>query len=270
MVNSRNYSVALISFLFFYTLSAESDLTLPGTDSKTQKSRMRKTHTEKKRKISTYRDMTLEELCVAKDQFVKQRNYTSALKYLDQMIKICEDVTTMGKLLVEIADLLVLDDQLNKAAQKYAEYAAMYPGGDLIEYALFKAIECSFACTFSYDRDQTKTEETLALAEQFLKQDHFIRYADEVKNIRDKCYDKLAQSELNICFFYLQRTNLKQAEKRLIDIRTTWLCRVPAIENTLLTLEAELENQKIIAEQKIAKATQLTHNNTKKHMSDRF
>src|SRR5205085_11210694 len=146
-----------------------------------------------------------------------------------QMIKLCDDVTVIGEHLLEIADLLCLEGLFEKAAQKYAEYVALYPGGEKVEYALFKAIENSFACTLSNDRDQTKTEETLALAEAFLKQDHLNTYSSQVVEIRDKCYQKLAESELNICAFYVQRGRLKPAEKRLTTIRDTWLSKLPDI-----------------------------------------
>jgi len=188
------------------------------------------------------------------------------------MIKLCDDATAIGKHLLEIADLLCLDEQFSRAAQKYAEYVTLYPGGQNIEYALFKAIENSFACTLVSDRDQTKTEETLALAESFLKQDHLTTYIDQVVAIRDKCYQKLAESEMSICAFYLNRGEFKPAEKRLNTLRSTWLPKLPTIEPSLISLETDLVLKKEALEQKNNKATQLTHNTAKKqkHMIERF
>ncbi len=246
------------------------NLTLPSTDSKKQKSRMRKSTSEKKKKASTYREMTFEELLAAKNVHMAQNNYASAIKYLDQMIKLCNDATIIAQLWIEVADLLVLDKEYAKAAQRYAEYAILYPGGEHIEYALFKAIECSFECTLSNDRDQTKTEETLALAESFLQQDHFTQYTDQVRIVRDQCYSKLVESEMSICSFYIKRGQVKQAEKRLEALRTAWLSKVPHAEQSIVLLEQELLIQKELVEQKNHKATQLTHNDKQKHMAERF
>jgi outer membrane assembly lipoprotein YfiO len=288
MLNSRKlYSLLLLFFTYILvandTKTSESsspteshaqqlDLMLPSTDSKKQKSRMRKTHGgkngEKTRKISTYREMTYEELQVAKEQHRSSNSYMSAIKYLDQMIKLCDDVTVIGEHLLEIADLLCLEGLFEKAAQKYAEYVALYPGGEKVEYALCKAIENSFACTLSHDRDQTKTEETLALAEAFLKQDHLNTYNSQVLEIRDKCYQKLVESELNICAFYVQRGRLKPAEKRLTAIRDTWLSKLPDIEPSLIVLETDVATQKNALEQQTAKTTLMAQN--KKHMTERF
>ena len=281
MLNSRKlYSLLLLSIICNNIASDSShtqqlDLNLPSTDSKKQKSRMRKTHGgkngEKTRKISTYRDMTYEELQVAKEQHRAHNNYMSAIKYVDQMIKLCDDVAVIGELLLEIADLLYLEGLFDKAAQKYAEYVALYPGGEKVEYALYKAIESSFACTLSNDRDQTKTEETLALAESFLKKDHFTTYTAQVTIIRDKCYAKLAESELNICSFYLARGRLKPAEKRLSSIREQWLPKLPELESSLLMFETDLMAQKEARTQAAEKAMLVAQNKTsKKHMADRF
>ncbi len=62
-------------------------LTLPSTESRTQKSRLRKTY-KKKTKKKTIRFMSYEELAVAKDRQLGNGNKESDIKYLEQIRKI--------------------------------------------------------------------------------------------------------------------------------------------------------------------------------------
>jgi outer membrane assembly lipoprotein YfiO len=247
------------------------DFTLPSTETKKQKSRLRKKQEkkEKVRKIYTYRDMNYEELIVAKDALVVSKNYTSAIKYLEQMIKLSHDITLSSNHLLEIADLLFLDQQHEKASRLYSEFATMYPGSDKVEYALYRAIESSFLCLLEHDRDQTKTEETLLLTENFLYQDHFTEYKDAVMLMRTQCQEKLVLSEFNVCNFHLKRGRLKAANRRIEKVRTTWLPKLPSIEPQLIELEANLmlaQAQEELAKEKIL----LAQNNTRKKMTERF
>jgi outer membrane assembly lipoprotein YfiO len=256
------------------------DLALPSLETKPYKSRMRKTRSKKskkEKKIRTYLDMSYDELIPAKDLHIAKNNMPSAIKYLEQMMKLCSDITKLAEHLLEIADLFFQDGQFQKASRLYTEYSTLYPGSDKMEYALHRAIQSSFACILPSDRDQTKTEETVGLTEIFLLQDHFITHREEVKQVQLQCYEQLASSECNVCYFYITRDRFTAAEKRLKKIRTTWLPRVPALEMEIVALETQLAEKKDAAELLRLKNTELTANkellasNKKtKRMTDRF
>ena len=238
-----------------------------------RKKRMRKPQNkpEQKRKRSrTFMDMEYEELLVAKDLQVEHNNIPVAIKYLDQLMKLCNDITHLADHLLQMADLFFKNNQFQKAAHIYTQYCSLYPGSQKQEYALYRSIVSSFACILSVDRDQTKTEETLALTASFLKQDHFTQYRDDVLQIQMQCNKQLAASECNICNFYLTRGKLHAAEKRLAKIRSHWLPKVPTLEPDIIALQAQLTEQKdmIIALQN--PTTVVAHNKKTKHMSQRF
>lgn len=280
MINTRKLtSLLIITYIFCVptlTTTKESkqhlDLALPSTDSKKQKSRMRKSTGTKQKKISSYRDMDYDQLLTAKNKLISEKNTVSAIKYLDQLIKLCdpEDVATIGNHLLEIADLIFNEGNYHKAAQRYAEFALLHPGSDKIEYALYRAIISSFNCTLSFDRDQTKTEETLALAESFLKQDHFTVHAQEVKTIAHQCIARLVESEVSVCQYHLKRGRIKSAEKRMALLRNNWLPKYSELEPQLLALETDVAEQKNTVMRKAEKNLQIAQNKQAKRMAERF
>jgi len=259
------------------------DVTLPTTETSSRKNRMRKPKVKKQKtkKVVTYLDMDYERLVTAKDTQKAKGNTTATIKYLEQLLKLCTDVTLIAEHLLELGDAFFADNQFQKAAIIYSQYCALYPGSKKQEYSLYRSIASSFACVLPFDRDQSKTEETLALAERFLKQDHFTEYKDEVVQIQNQCYQQLATSECSVCTFYLNKGCLKAAEKRLTKLRTVWLPKLPTFEPDIIALEAQLTEKKEMAQslhlknvelaQKKNEANQKVAQNKKtKRMTDRF
>lgn len=232
---------------------------------------------KKEKKIESYKDMTYDELAIAKDNQIAKGNISAGIKYLDQMMKLCTDITKLAEHLLQVSDLFFQDGQYLKAARLYTEFSSLYPGSDKQEYALYRAIASSFACILSTDRDQTQTEETVGLTEIFLIQDHFATYREEVVQIQLQCYEKLALSECNVCSFYITRDKFSAAEKRLKQLRSKWLPKVPTLESEIIALETTMADKKEAAELRELKNKErsetkelLAHNKTKKRMADRF
>lgn len=248
------------------------DTALPSTETTSRKKRMRK-RTIKEKKIKrgrTYQDMEYDELIIAKNNQIEKKNIVVAIKYLEQLMKLCTNITQLAEHLLELADLFFIDGQFQKAAHIYSQYCTRYLGSEKQEYALYRSIISSFACILSVDRDQTKTEETAALTELFLQQDLFTHYKDEVTEIQQQCYKQLATKECTICSFYLTRGKLTAAEKRLTKIRSAWLAKVPTLEETIIALETQLAEQKQQALLLNTQHAKLAQNKKTKHMSERF
>jgi outer membrane assembly lipoprotein YfiO len=237
-----------------------------------RRKRMRKSSKKEKnetKKIRTYMDMEYEQLVHAKDIQKANGNTTATIKYLEQLLKISTDITLLSQHLLELADALFDDKQFQKSAFVYNQYCALYPGSEKQEYALYRSIVSSFACILSIDRDQSKTEETLALTELFLKEEHFNIYRTEVMQVQKQCYEHLAASECNICTFYLNKGSLKAVEKRLSRMRSFWLPKLPTLEPEIIAFEAQVAEKKNLLELLHSKKTELAQN-SKKHMANRF
>lgn len=215
------------------------DLTLPSTETRAHKSRLRKS-SKKKTQKKTLSHMPYEELTIAKDRQLKAGNKDLAIKYIEQMMKLCNDVQILGELLLELSDLFFDLGNFQKSAMIYTEFTNLYPGNDKAEYALYRAILSTYYCTLETDRDQTQTEETVELADTFLEQTQFKQYHDEVRTIREQCYNKLAESEFNICSFYLNKGSYKAVDRRLQDLRDQWLQKLPDLEPHIIAFEADV------------------------------
>jgi outer membrane assembly lipoprotein YfiO len=224
----------------------------------------------KRKRNRTYMDFEYEELVKAKDVQRTKGNVHVTIKYLEQLLKLCTDITLLSEHLLELADVLYEDGQHSKASLVYTQYCSLYPGSVKQEYALYRSIISSFACILPIDRDQTKTEETVGLTEVFLKQDHFKQYRDEVAHIQTKCYEHLAASECDICNFYIARNKFPAAEKRLKKIRSYWLPKLATLEPTIIAMEANLTEQKEKILAVHTRPTQLAQNSKTKHMANRF
>lgn len=191
-----------------------------------------------------YTDMTFDELLVAKDKKLASKDYSATLKYLEQLLKICTDIDKAALLMIEYADLLFEQGELNKASKVYTEFTHLYPGHTRHEYVLYRAIICSFYTTLSSDRDQTATENALSFAQNFLDNPTYKTYTKEVADIQKQCFKKVVKSELDICNFYLNQGSYKAVEQRLATLKTDYVPKVPDIESDVLAMELNLAEKK--------------------------
>jgi len=193
----------------------------------------------------TFSKMEYEELEEAKNKQIIAENKEIAIKYLEQMLKLCDNINKLAQHLVELADLLFDCSKFEKAGKIYTEFTNLYPGNQQIEFASYRAILCSFYQTLDAERDQTKTEETIQLTDNFLERvDIFRQYKDKVHKIRAACHQKLVASEINICTFYIKKNSFQSAQKRLDSLRMEWLPKIPAVENQIIALEIALAEKK--------------------------
>ena len=170
-------------------------------------------------KNKTLSDMNFEELKVAKNRAVKAKNNEVALKYMQKMLPLCNDLVEHATLMLETADTLLETGAIKEASSMYQDFSTMYPGHDRITYASFKAIECSYATVLIPERDQTATLTTIERAEAFL--------------------------------------NIAAAQKRIEHIRETQLPIFPAAEKELIEVECLLASTKNDTELLLQKQTEL-------------
>ena len=207
----------------------------------------------------TLRYMTYEETKVGKDKLVASGNYTVALKYLERMVKLCDDINELEMLHLELADTQKACAHYDIASALYTQFVQGYPGSNHTQYALYQAIECTHQRILDADRDQANTHKTIELADQFLEKEKpdTALYAKAVQ-IRDTCYKRLIKSEYKIYSFYLNDGKFKQAERRLASLRETWIEKMPQLEPELLVKEYELAKKQQNLEIAQSKQEELT------------
>lgn len=153
---------------------------------------------------------------------VKLGDFNDALLYLDQLILTSNSVNEQKDAKLLRADIFFENGALKKAAECYDEFQKMYPGDTNIAYAQYKGILSSYYCTLSAERDQTLTQKTINLCNNFIEHKDVKNYVDEVKNIRVQCYQRLFDHELGVFEHYFKRGKYKAAETRLANIKKSY------------------------------------------------
>ena len=225
---------------------------------------------QKKPTLST---MSLSELLETKNQQIKSKNFDLAIKYLERAVTLCDDINMKAALIIELADILFKQQKYDEAAKWYNEFTVLYPGNASIEYASYRNVVCSSKKLLSYDRDQTPTEKTIELANKFLSRgDIFTTYQEEIKKIRNECYNLLALSECDKAHFYIKQGNYSAAQNRLESIREQQLEKAPEIHHFLAQLEVDLAAafKEFKAPESSINLAQVTNTEKKKDMSKRF
>jgi len=189
---------------------------------------------------TTLSTMNYEQLCEGKKKALENKDRMVAIKYLERMAKLCPDAQGLRLILLELADLLFEEGKYAKAILLYDQYTKSYPGNNA-DYvrAYYQKIVCSFYQMLDFDRDQTITEQTIELCDQFLHACKSSRYDQEVRTMVVSCKQRLAENELSIAHHYMISSDAVAANKRLARVRETYLT-VPDVEQKLLLAEIEL------------------------------
>ncbi len=233
-------------------LSQQFRRDLPAQEEAKKRYKERKTHTSHKQWLAkrrgprkenlTISQMNFQQLLQRKNELLLEGDYETSLKYIEKMFRLTEHADQLVYIMLEWAELLMKTGQYAKAEKLFDEFIKLYPGNEYAEQAFVKAIECSWMQTARHDRDQTKTESTLDLINQFETRNAV--YAQEsterVQNVKEMCQQKLADSNLYVAYHYIGRGVYRSAHKRLDTARNDDLVKRPNIEPRLLQLEIEL------------------------------
>lgn len=207
-----------------------------------------KEYQKKKRALQRHRyalfskpviDMTIAELQEAKDLSFADGEIKHGLHYLERIAAISDNLNQLRDLRLEIADLYFEMGDLEKAESLYSEFLTLYPGSKAIEYAEYKAILSSFYQTLESDFDQTKTKQTIQLAQSFLGNTKNQHYAGDVVAVKKECLTTLFNSEVSIINFYLEKNKFDGAQQRLANLKEQF-ANLEGADTTMAALEYEL------------------------------
>jgi outer membrane assembly lipoprotein YfiO len=173
-------------------------------------------------------------------QALEHKDYETATKLLDAMRMVCTDTEELKNILLQLADLYYTREDWAKAERAYQEFAMLYPGAQKCDYAHFRAVACGFKLTKEPDRDQTKTQEVLKFADEFMTTHKTSAYLSEVTSIATECREKLLASDVNVFNFYMNNKNYKSAQKRLDIISKEHMPQLASAEPKTLELTIQL------------------------------
>lgn len=189
----------------------------------------------------TLSTMSYEQLKKAKNELLARRDYFNAVKYLEEMVRVCDDHIERQAVMLELGDTWFADKDYKHALRVYKDFGTLYPGSKHVGRALAQAIECSFHSTLSYDRDQTQTEETLTLIQQFREIQHlFAESKEQVDATERQCFNLLFESEMGVARTYLILGNFKSAQKRIENVIKKFGTQVPFGQPRILEFKIDL------------------------------
>lgn len=213
------YTLCIISFLFTFLLDAKNKEDKKNTRSRKQSEQTKNDIKKIKETKKLNSELTYEELKQKKDELLAFGNIDMAVKIIDQMLRLCPNTDTETALFLELADLLYTNAKFEKALSMYKNFIIRYEGHPKFEYALFKSIQCCGFLLLDFDRDQTQTEEALALAEKYLSLPHCVAHRSEVEKIKNDCIARLFSSEIYTIEFYAKMGKIPVAQSHLVYVK---------------------------------------------------
>lgn len=185
-------------------------------------------------------DKPYTELKRGKEAAKKSNDTATMLLHLDAMRIVTTDPEEAAQILLEMAGIYFTQEEWVKAEKAFNEFVLLYPSAKQCDYAHYKAIQCGWNLTLSFDRDQTKTQEVLQLAQQFFTDHPQSEFSDQVSKLALNCQEKLLASDVNIFNFYVKGKNYKAANARLELINKEYKNELPSSQPQILELTLEL------------------------------
>ena len=119
---------------------------------------------------------------------------------------------------LKIADTYFLSDRYPEAALGYSEFLRRYPNDFRAPTVLFRLGQSYYRQILSRDRDQTNTRLALNTFEEFLRKYPANPDADQAAQLALRARTRLADHEVYVGRFYLQRKQYQPAISRLENI----------------------------------------------------
>lgn len=189
----------------------------------------------------TLSEMSYAQLCRRKNELILMGDYETAIRYLERMLRVIERPEQIVYIMLELGELFMKSGNYRKAERMYVDFVKLYPSNQFAEQAYVKAIEASWMQTLQPDRDQTKTESTIALIQEFLTRDALYS-SDNVAHvmaINEKCHEKLAESSILIAQNYVVLGQYGAAHKR-IEAIADQVAKLTSVEPKYLEVTIEL------------------------------
>jgi outer membrane assembly lipoprotein YfiO len=216
-------------------------------------------------------EMSFDELKKRSIVLLQEKKYEDASEYLEQIIGQFQDRADISKYKLSLAELYFKTGKYESAGELYENFAQFYPSDQYVEYAKYRSILSKFYQTLRTDCDQTPTQETIKLCEDYLSVPQFAKYHADVSDIKNTCEYKLIDKEVYVYDFYVNQGEYTAAKGRLDFLKKNYLAKQQSLEPRLLYLESKLaqkekniskvkENlQKLMEKYPESHFTQMTH-----------
>jgi len=152
------------------------------------------------------KDMTFGEALVAGYYYYHKKDPEMMIKCYERALTVGGKQALMKRLTMELAEAYLIQKDYEKSQKHANVYVTLYPGDQGAKKAAFLEIKANYLGSYTPDRDQQKTEETIKLIEAF-KINYGLdeEYNEKINEILHNSYEKLINSELSIAKTYTDR-----------------------------------------------------------------
>ena len=115
---------------------------------------------------------------------------------------------------LKIADAYYADGKYDEALSYYRDFSELHPQHERVPYTLHRAAQCHYQQSRSPDRDQTATIESLKYLDQLITRYPHSAEAREAEETWKELRTKLAQHDMQIADYYMDRDEYQSAADR--------------------------------------------------------
>lgn len=159
--------------------------------------------------------MSVNELSELAFSSIAKEDTNAAINYLEEILNRFGDHQNIDRYKMLLAELYFKDKSYAAAQEVYEHFNQFYPADKRAEYSKYKSMLSMFHQTRQADCDQTKTQDTIQLCHEYLKNPKFNRYRNDVLAKKTICENRLLDKELYVFNFYLKHGNYDAARNRL-------------------------------------------------------
>lgn len=160
------------------------------------------------------KDMTEEQLQQMLPFTKSQGEKEAVFKVFHFLVSNSSDQNNIKNYKIDLADYCFSIKDYDKAAYCYEEFSVLYPGSKEAEYAQYKAILCRFYASLDPSRDQSDTQKTITLIDDFSKKATNEKFLEEAESIKKQCRQKLFEHEMHVFGHYIKRKKHSSAQSR--------------------------------------------------------
>lgn len=157
-------------------------------------------------------DATPEDLLVAAEAKLADEDWFDAAELLEHLLRSHPGTASAPRAKLLLGDARFGMEEYIVARGHYEDVVEDFPASLFVEEARWKIARCAYASIHPHDRDQTETEQTLRLLEEFRTDFPASRFLSEVESAIADCRDRLARREFEAGRFYARQHRPRSAK----------------------------------------------------------
>lgn len=193
------------------------------------------------------KDLNLEEAYEELAFFEDTEQYERMERVLQRILALETNQQKVGGLMLKLAKIQTSLGNLEDAQKTYHSFRSLYPGHQKIKKAMYRELLTHFWTVLPPEKDQTRTEETAKLAQNFLEEfPEDTLYKDSVQQTLTTCHKNLLEGEVLRARHYLTRNKYDPSEDavmaahaRLAYAEKEYLPKIAPTEAVLAQLQQE-------------------------------